>query len=287
MKTFILVASLALLTSVPASASPPQTYSRTIVTDRATQQNVDDFHIQPGAASSATGTVGAYRATATSDFGVIKLSADSPDANGFVQATGYFRDTITLSSTGAGGFVPVTMNFLVNGAAANYNPGVGEWAYGVILDLSGTDVNRFQYVSTDVRDFTSATGAFTRAITATGFAPAGVPLDITAVFSIYTSGNTFSAFNLDFAHTALLTGIAVGDGVTVTSATYGLLPTNAGQFTYGAVLRELNPGAPPAAVPEPASWALMIVGFGMVGGLMRSRRALVPDAAECLIQASA
>ena len=286
MKTLILIAASTLFTAVPAYASPPQTYSRTIVTDRVTQQGADDFNIRPGAASSATSTVGAYKATATADFGVIKLSADAPDANGFVQSTGYFRDTVTLSSTGAGGFVPVTMNFLVNGAATNYNPGVGEWAYGVILDLSGTDVNRFQYVSTDVRDFTSATGAFTRAITATGFAPAGVPLDITAVFSIYTSGNTFSAFNLDFAHTALLTGIAVGDGVTVTSATYGLLPTNAGQFTYGAVLRELNPGAPSAAVPEPASWALMIVGFGMVGSLMRSKRARAPNAAERTIKAS-
>jgi hypothetical protein len=28
----------------------------------------------------------------------------------------------------------------------------------------------------------------------------------------------------------------------------------------------------PAAVPEPASWALMLGGFGMVGGAMRSRR---------------
>lgn len=28
----------------------------------------------------------------------------------------------------------------------------------------------------------------------------------------------------------------------------------------------------PAAVPEPAAWALMIAGFGLVGGTMRSRR---------------
>jgi hypothetical protein len=27
-----------------------------------------------------------------------------------------------------------------------------------------------------------------------------------------------------------------------------------------------------AAVPEPASWALMITGFGLVGGALRSRR---------------
>lgn len=31
-------------------------------------------------------------------------------------------------------------------------------------------------------------------------------------------------------------------------------------------------GASPAAVPEPASWAMMIGGFGLVGGVLRRRR---------------
>ncbi|WP_404711638.1 PEPxxWA-CTERM sorting domain-containing protein [Sphingomonas sp. MMS24-J13] len=30
-----------------------------------------------------------------------------------------------------------------------------------------------------------------------------------------------------------------------------------------------------SAVPEPASWGLMIVGFGALGGAMRRRRAVV------------
>ncbi|MGL6044521.1 MAG: PEPxxWA-CTERM sorting domain-containing protein, partial [Sandaracinobacteroides sp.] len=29
---------------------------------------------------------------------------------------------------------------------------------------------------------------------------------------------------------------------------------------------------PVSAVPEPASWALLIAGFGLVGGSLRSRR---------------
>lgn len=38
----------------------------------------------------------------------------------------------------------------------------------------------------------------------------------------------------------------------------------------------LSTTAGPAAVPEPAAWGLMILGFGGVGGLMRRRRAWVP-----------
>jgi hypothetical protein len=33
-----------------------------------------------------------------------------------------------------------------------------------------------------------------------------------------------------------------------------------------------GPAAGAGGVPEPASWALMIAGFGMAGGLLRQRR---------------
>jgi len=32
-------------------------------------------------------------------------------------------------------------------------------------------------------------------------------------------------------------------------------------------------------VPEPAAWAMMVIGFGGVGGLMRQRRRFAPIAA--------
>jgi hypothetical protein len=38
-----------------------------------------------------------------------------------------------------------------------------------------------------------------------------------------------------------------------------------------------TPGSPPlqpgGIIPEPATWAMMIAGFGMVGGMMRRRGA--------------
>lgn len=37
--------------------------------------------------------------------------------------------------------------------------------------------------------------------------------------------------------------------------------------------------APTAAIPEPGTWAMMIVGFGAAGAMVRNRRKLVPTAA--------
>jgi hypothetical protein len=36
--------------------------------------------------------------------------------------------------------------------------------------------------------------------------------------------------------------------------------------------------AAPAAVPEPASWAMMLGGFGLVGGALRRRRTTLAHA---------
>ena len=37
--------------------------------------------------------------------------------------------------------------------------------------------------------------------------------------------------------------------------------------------REVPPPPPPPAVPEPATWAMMIFGFGMIGSFMRRQSA--------------
>lgn len=78
-----------------------------------------------------------------------------------------------------------------------------------------------------------------------------------------------------------LTGIGTGatqQFIVPTGATRLFLGTVDGsgwQNNSGAITVTVNglAGAP-AAVPEPASWALMIGGFGMVGGAIRRRRAV-------------
>ena len=63
-----------------------------------------------------------------------------------------------------------------------------------------------------------------------------------------------------------------------------LLPTNnvlvvkgwsGGSGSYSGTLAF----APSAAVPEPATWAMMIIGFGAAGTMVRNRRKLIPSAA--------
>ena len=41
---------------------------------------------------------------------------------------------------------------------------------------------------------------------------------------------------------------------------------------HGAVIDNIVVSAEPTGVPEPASWAMMLVGFGAIGGTMRLRR---------------
>ncbi|WP_435530023.1 FxDxF family PEP-CTERM protein [Phenylobacterium koreense] len=48
-----------------------------------------------------------------------------------------------------------------------------------------------------------------------------------------------------------------------------------GNGSYGGQLSF----APTGAVPEPATWAMMIIGFGAAGTMVRNRRKLVPSAA--------
>jgi hypothetical protein len=94
--------------------------------------------------------------------------------------------------------------------------------------------------------------------------------------SDYTGGGFF-----DFSGTVLEDDFSFTDSssrgpVTCTSASVCTL----GSFTFhpnGNL--SADPAPPVNGIPEPTSWALMILGVGAIGGVMRRRRALVPAAA--------
>ena len=53
--------------------------------------------------------------------------------------------------------------------------------------------------------------------------------------------------------------------------------TGFGAFGGQAHAFLLNPITVTGGVPEPASWAMMIIGFGLIGGAMRRKNAFAPD----------
>jgi hypothetical protein len=113
------------------------------------------------------------------------------------------------------------------------------------------------------------------------------PLDVGTIF--LTGGGTFNSaeFNLFNAASDTSSVAITVNGVTQNfalangqnffgfSATGGDTITSIAFNTNGsgvADLRQLRLGGLSAAVPEPGTWALMLVGFGAVGVSMRRRR---------------
>lgn len=61
---------------------------------------------------------------------------------------------------------------------------------------------------------------------------------------------------------------------TSTSTLLSIIGNNSGQDFIGLDNVSISGGPVTAAVPEPASWAMMLAGFGVIGGAMRRRRAV-------------
>ena len=84
-------------------------------------------------------------------------------------------------------------------------------------------------------------------------------------YEILGAGNNRTA---DF--TDVILNVNKKGNVTFSTGTINSGPVNETGSTYtNAVFSLNNPGG---AVPEPATWALMLVGFGMVGYALRTRR---------------
>ncbi len=152
--------------------------------------------------------------------------------------------------------------------------------------------------------FTRTAGYATKASIGDPSAPAVVSYGYNAVFDLTAAGNSFvfDGFGLFvqsnfftlydvvgrrggaeiFSYSAnqggtssrfILQGsqsTALVDRVTMTFNNYGQAQ---GASTVDNISSRIVVGAPgPMAVPEPATWAMMIVGFGIVGGTMRRRQ---------------
>jgi len=120
-----------------------------------------------------------------------------------------------------------------------------------------------------VSPFDSSSHATTVLPSLVGFSPQSAPISASTsytrvvspgdVFDIaYELNSQFALGTIDLSHTATIS-FDLPDGVFLTSA---------GGATFG------TPPATGGGVPEPAAWALMIMGFGLAGATLRARARL-------------
>jgi hypothetical protein len=129
-----------------------------------------------------------------------------------------------------------------------------------------------------------------------GFTPVQLFFDATTLGSlptdvgiVVTDGNNITVEFFDAGNNLLGSGLFVGDGAitgetaedrfigwsgTIGVARIRFASQGSGievdHLQYG-LFRPSNPNPNPGVIPEPATWAMMIMGFGLVGGMMRRR----------------
>lgn len=144
------------------------------------------------------------------------------------------------------------------------------------LDVAGGSTSSVNGDS--MHSYNSATGNFTDTFNfflPTGFAGASAittlsgqavnDLNFSSITFNSVAGTTATGGGVSTAHVALQPVAAGGSQELVISGSGGPAATFGGTVSF--VLR------PTSAIPEPATWGLMIVGFGGIGGLLRRRRA--------------
>ncbi len=107
-------------------------------------------------------------------------------------------------------------------------------------------------------------------VTGHGYGP--TPDDIWSLYSQFTTLNLAPNESFGFAF-ANVTYAGAPDGSHVIIP-MGYLLVDGEYFTASNTVSLKVGDAATGAVPEPAAWALMIVGFGGVGGMLRLRRTL-------------
>ena len=102
--------------------------------------------------------------------------------------------------------------------------------------------------------------------------PNGRPVPYTVTFGgSGPNGTNTQVFDLDGGNSFF--NAYTTEGWSLTSVTFSSTEALAGvgQIRIGGVQQQLTPGTQ-SAVPEPASWAMMVGGFGLIGGAMRRRQ---------------
>lgn len=157
---------------------------------------------------------------------------------------------------------------------ANTSSGIVAGGIGIAPVTSGT----FSFISATPVTFAGSTGTNLLSGTFSGGAFTALIGGSTANYGNSTPPNmvNFTSSFLDFT-SSTERGMAfaiTGINPLIAAASLGNGPANFAGTIVGSFSADVFAGNELPVVPEPATWALMIGGFGMVGGAMRRRNAL-------------
>ena len=194
--------------------------------------------------------------------------ANAAVVNSLSGATSVVMPAFNSFTAGPTVFGPITFTSSTSDSVIGFTGGYGLAGNGVI---SGNPP--FAGLNTDVGSMTFTFSAAVSGVLAdTNWAISGFSRGLPITASIFDSGNALLE-TITFSNDGTLNDLAPGYwGFSRGSADIASLTLSNGFI----IARDFSVLAEPnGAVPEPASWALMIAGFGLVGSAMRRRRETV------------
>jgi hypothetical protein len=219
--------------------------------------------------------IAAAPASATTAFANFSSSSNLPDVN----YIGALNGSGSITSTAA----PVKFNFLSSDGSANAA------TFDALMDLSATTGSAQVFSGMAFLPISAGTLAFTTANAVTYNGRTGTNL-LTVTFdggalvgalggTTANYGASTPPFNVNFTSDFLnFTGSTSRDLALAINAinptvgfAFGSTRFNSGTLN-GGFGSDVVTSLPQGAVPEPASWAMMLFGFGMAGSVLRSQR---------------
>jgi len=197
-------------------------------------------------AAIALGTATSANAAATLQLCTSGASCVSDTTN--VNLGAFTNASLVTGTVGIGG---PTVNFTSNGGATNLNTNTGA---ATIFTTSGALLNQLT--------FTLLSGSFTAA---EFNLLSGDPMSFDVTLSALGGGST--VIHVDNANGSNIFDVIAGAGESYTSASFSTT-SPAGFTTFKQLRLVLAPGA----VPEPGTWAMMLLGFAGIGVAMRRSR---------------